>query len=576
MHRLAFWSFLFLLCSSAAASGDPTAPVFYYQHGPQDTPPIRFVGDHSYAPIEFLEDGQPKGIFPEFLPHLARAMGRNVEYRLVEWKEAQRMVREHEADVLTVFSPNPERNKHYAYSKEFLTFDFLLFVRSDDILIHTLDDLKGRAVAVTKGGTPREVIEAYSDKIDTRIINNIPEGFEQLLAGRVDAVATTGWVGAYLIQKHGFTGIKPVKQPFFSEAAPMGVRKDDQATLALINAALEQLEQTHVMAALTEQWAPLEVVYLTKGTLTQYKLALLGGLAGLLLICALFFILVLRRQVREKTHSLQHSLDELQRTQNRLIEVEKNHYLIQVVNGVAHELNTPLGNAITALSFGQQALTRVQQQFSAQRLSQQDFEHFMQQQASSLQHIDSALSQAARLVENFKLISVDQSQLRPGHFCVSTVIESVLSALDKELATYRPVIDFDRSINIQIYSIQSALFQVISQLVMNSLAHAFDANTQARIRFEQKQEDNQLLLIYSDNGKGVDPTRLKEMFQPFFTTERERKMVGLGLPLVYNLVTLILGGELHCYSAKDQGITFELRLPLTLTEPITEPQSAPA
>ncbi len=558
---------LLLLCNTVTASTESTEPVFYYNYGPEHSPPIRFVGDHSYAPIEFLEDGQPKGIFPDFLPHLARAMGRNVEYRLVEWKEAQRRVRAHEADVLTVFSPNPERNEHYAYSTEFLTFDFLLFVRSDDVLIHRLDDLKGRRVAVTNGGTPREIIEAHSDLIRTHIVQNIPEGFEALLAGTVDAVATTGWVGAYLIQKHGFEGIKPVKQPFFSETAPMGVRKDDQATLKLLNDALAQLEQTQVMAELSEQWAPLEVVYITKGTLNQYKLGLVAGLTGLLLICALLFILVLRRQVQEKTRSLQHSLDELQRTQNRLIEVEKNHYLIQVVNGVAHELNTPLGNAITALSFSQQTLTQLNRRFTDRSMSEQDFEQFLKHQSSSLELIDRALSQSARLVENFKLISVDQSQLRIGRFCVSDLIDSVLHSLGKELATYDPVIEFDRSANIQIQSIQSALFQVISQLVMNSLVHAFDTHCQARIRFDQRIDEHSLVLTYSDNGKGVDPSLIKKIFQPFYTTERERKMVGLGLPLVYNLVTLILGGELHCHSVRDQGLTFELRLPLTLAEP---------
>ena len=192
---------IFSFCLRAIADTETQEKVFIYGNPNSPLPAIRIVGDQDYPPIEWLENGEAKGIFPSILPALAKEMGRKIEYRLIDWKQAQLQVLNKQADVLTVFSPNEQRKQHYDFVDGFLQFELSLFVRDNNLTIHDLDDLREIKTGVTKGGYLRNLL-ARNSEADQIIITNHLSGFQKLLKGEIDALATTKWVGAYTIQKY--------------------------------------------------------------------------------------------------------------------------------------------------------------------------------------------------------------------------------------------------------------------------------------------------------------------------------------------------------------------------------------
>ena len=523
--------------------------VITYSEGLEGSKPIRFVGDHSYAPIEYLEGEEVKGIFPEFLAHLARAMNRNVEYQLVDWSEAQRRVLAEEADVLTVFSPNPKRNEFYQYTHEFLTFDFKLYVQNDSILIHNLDDLKNKKVGVTKGGTPKEIIESYSAEIETVVIENIKDGFEKILSGDLDALATTEWVGSYTLQQYNIKGIKHVDKPFFSENAPMGVRKNDHDTLVTLNKALARLESENVMGELKEKWSKQEVIYVTKGALDNIKLIVFLVVALILLLGVLFFITTLKRQVKQRTRELEASIKEL-------AESKKMNALSILVKGVAHEINTPLGVVVTSNSFLEEEIVNLNKTYVDGGMTKGGFTEFIENARDSVSLISKNTIIISNLVSRFKQVQTDAKTT--SLINVGDVVRMIVDVYGVTFQTRNINANVEVPADQLIMLDPSALPQILAAFIDNTLDHAFSGLTAGEVIIKIDLKDSELHIEYSDNGCGIrgDAERL---FDPFYTTKRGQH-TGLGLNIIYNFVTARLGGKINCVNGN--GLTFSITIPV--------------
>lgn len=541
---------LFYLGNSLALE----SKVITYSEGLKGSPPIRFVGDHSYAPIEYLEDGEVKGIFPEFLAHLARAMNRNVEYQLVDWSEAQRRVLEEEADVLTVFSPNPKRNEFFRYSHEFLTFDFKLYVQNDSILIHDLDDLKNKKVGVTKGGTPKEIIESFSDKINTVIIDNIKQGFEKVLLGDLDAVATTEWVGAYTLQQYNIKGIKHIDKPFFSEHAPMGVRKNDSNTLTVLNKALTKLESDNVMDELKLNWSKQEVIYVTKGALDNLKIVSFLVVVLILLLGVAFFIVTLKRQVKQRTKELEASIKEL-------AESKKMNALSILVKGVAHEINTPLGVLVTSNSFLEDEIVNLDKAYLDGNMTKGGFSEFIEKAKDSVILISKNTLIISNLISRFKQVQTDAKAI--SLINVGDVARMIVDVYSITFQARNINATVDVSVNKLILLDPSALPQILAAFIDNTLDHAFSGLTSGEVLIKICLKDSELHIDYSDNGNGTRELEAERLFDPFYTTQRGQH-TGLGLNIIYNFVTARLGGRIKCVN--NGGLTFSVIIPVEVKQ----------
>ncbi len=253
----------------------------------------------------------------------------------------------------------------------------------------------------------------------------------------------------------------------------------------------------------------------------------------------------------------------LQATQSELVQAEKMAALGGLVAGVAHELNTPLGNglmAVTALADEVRQFRRSMQ--DGLRRSALDALLAGVEQGTSIATRN--LHRAADLVTSFKQVAVDQTSAQRRRFALAEVVHEILASLRPTLGRtpYQTVVDVPTDLLLDSYP--GALGQVIANLVTNAVVHGFEDRAQGCIRITgARADDGSILLRVADDGRGIPAHLLDRIFDPFVTTKMGRGGTGLGLHISYNAVATVMGGSLVVRSVEGEGALFELRLPMS-------------
>ncbi|MBT5812026.1 MAG: PAS domain-containing sensor histidine kinase [Rhodospirillaceae bacterium] len=267
-------------------------------------------------------------------------------------------------------------------------------------------------------------------------------------------------------------------------------------------------------------------------------------------------------QLRGANDNLQHALDNLRETQGQLVESEKMASLGGLVAGVAHEINTPLGICVTASSHLNDVSGKLAEKFKQGGMRRSDMESFLKVNDESNAIILTNLQRAANLVRSFKQVAVDQSSEERRRFGLAAYLDEVLISLRPYLkkGNHEVIVECDDSIEVDGYP--GALSQIITNLVMNSLTHAYAEGVVGTLRMQaKKMEGDEIRLCYNDDGIGIPEDHIAKVFDPFFTTKRGSGGSGLGLNILYNLVTQKLGGRVKCESEPGEGATFIIKFP---------------
>ncbi len=264
--------------------------------------------------------------------------------------------------------------------------------------------------------------------------------------------------------------------------------------------------------------------------------------------------------------SAEQTLEQLRGAQRQLVQAEKMASLGQLVAGVAHELNTPLGIALTASSMLSDESRALKRSVAAQTLSSSQLSGYLDVAERAGALVDSNLARAAQLVRSFKQVSLDRSTDERRHFELSGYLADLLTGL--ELSWKRRPISLRIKCppGIVLDSYPDALSQVIGTLCQNALQHAFAPEALGTMQisaelFALEHDANAVRLVFSDDGKGMSDADLARVFEPFFTTKRGQGSTGLGLHIVFNLVHARLGGEIEVASTLGEGTRFTVTFP---------------
>lgn len=258
---------------------------------------------------------------------------------------------------------------------------------------------------------------------------------------------------------------------------------------------------------------------------------------------------------------LSSAIAELQQTQTELVRAEKMAALGGLVAGVAHELNTPLGN-------GLMAVTSLADEVRRFRLSMQDglrrtaLEALLSSVEQATDISTRNLHRAADLVASFKQVAVDQTSAQRRRFALAEVVAEMVVSLRPSFARtpFKIVVEIPPGLWMDSYP--GALGQVVTNLVNNAVLHGFDGRDHGTVRIAgERLEDDWLLLRVADDGLGIPATLLERVFDPFVTSKMGRGGTGLGLHIAYNAVVNLLGGSISVHSTEGEGAVFELRLP---------------
>ena len=279
----------------------------------------------------------------------------------------------------------------------------------------------------------------------------------------------------------------------------------------------------------------------------------------------------LENRVEERTEELNHSnvrlleaLDDLKETQTGLIEAEKMASLGGLVAGISHEINTPIGVSVTAISHLEKVQKELEQEFLAGTLEKETFQKQLTISQEAIRIVLSNLRRASSLITSFKRVSVDQSCTEEAQFDLKMLFDDALLSLSPKLRKTKHQVNFNASGPIQLEADPGALHQILNNLVLNSLQHAFPKIDEGVINISIDGTRDDVVITFQDNGIGMSPETSARIFEPFFTTKRGQGGSGLGMHIIYNLVTQTLNGKIQCQSSLGEGTVFSIRLPASL------------
>ena len=269
----------------------------------------------------------------------------------------------------------------------------------------------------------------------------------------------------------------------------------------------------------------------------------------------------LEARVQRRTADLTFALDELRSAQRQLVDNEKMAALGNLVAGVAHEINTPLGISVTAASHLGEISQRLTRQLESGQLKKSELSDFAEASQSAVELVMTNLRRASELVKSFKQVAVDQSSEQRRMIELKPYFQDIINSLRPSTKRFRHVIELDIQDDVHWDSFPGALYQIVSNLVLNALNHAFSEQELGLILIQASADAEAITLSVTDNGSGMDAETANHIFEPFFTTKRGQGGSGLGLHIVFNLVTSVLGGSISVQTAPGAGAKFLIRVP---------------
>jgi PAS domain S-box-containing protein len=282
----------------------------------------------------------------------------------------------------------------------------------------------------------------------------------------------------------------------------------------------------------------------------------------------------LEARVLERTSKLEKAnaeieaaMESLKLAQHELVRAEKLAALGSLVAGVAHELNTPIGNSVTVASTLHDKTEDFRQAVTSGKLKRSTLDHYLEDARTASELLLRSLTQASDLISSFKQVAVDQASAQRRRFGLKQVVEEVAATLAPMLKKTPFKLELELADNVVMDSFPGSIGQVITNLVTNSLAHAFEDMDCGVMHIKTWRRGlHGVEMVFTDDGAGIPEADMKRVFDPFFTTKLGRGGSGLGLHIAYNLVTRVLGGKIQVTSQPGLGTRFQISLPMTAPE----------
>ena len=267
-------------------------------------------------------------------------------------------------------------------------------------------------------------------------------------------------------------------------------------------------------------------------------------------------------EMRKAKDAAEATLQHLRETQNSLIEAEKLAALGRLVAGVAHEVNNPVGISLTVASSLERKATVFAEEVARGDLRRSSLNEFVEMSRSAASQLVGNLNRAAELIQSFKQVAADRSYSDQRTFNLSDLTDQVVMSLRPGIRKQNLTLKVECEQGLMMNSYPGPYGQVLTNLFLNSVAHAFPDGGAGEVNIKVRASgENHVEVLYSDNGCGMTPDIRRRAFDPFFTTRREEGGTGLGLHIVYSIVTSRLGGQIHLESEPGTGTRVQMILP---------------
>jgi signal transduction histidine kinase len=291
---------------------------------------------------------------------------------------------------------------------------------------------------------------------------------------------------------------------------------------------------------------------------------------GAMARAANFFVTEIGRrenELRQAKDATDVAMTELKEAQTSLIQAEKLASLGQLVAGVAHEINTPIGVALTTSTALTRDVARLDKQVKSGRVVRSDLQAILGRLNEGGGLIFANLTRAIDLIHSFKQVAADRASGEQRSFELRGWLQEVVTSLRPMLRKGGHRVEVECPDGIILTSYPGALAQVLTNLMMNAIIHAFPDGRTGTLRLTvRRPRPDCLTIVFADDGVGIADAHRAKVFDPFFTTGRDRGSTGLGLHIVHNLVTVTLQGRIELDSKPGQGTTFTIEMPVAVEQ----------
>ncbi len=535
---------------------------------------IEVKSDDNFPPYEYNEDGRPSGFNIEILYAVTDVLDLKVDIKTGTWEVIRSELENTEIDILSGMFYSKERDKIVDFSTPLIEVSHFVFVRSDSD-IRNLDEARNKAIIVQKGDITWDYLKE-NNITDTIIeVDNKKEAIALLASGLYDCALLSKVNAYYIIDELEVTNLVAVGEEMLIREFCFAVEEGDTELLSKLNKGLEIIKANGTYNKIYLKWFG---IYDNRNYSKKLKNVLIYTLLPALILIGsmLLWSYSLKKKVNEKTKELtmanetletrvesrtnelentkkylEETILNLNATQNQLIEIEKNTVFSNLVIGVSHEMNTPLGNSLTLVTYSIAELEKMENKYKTKTLAMSDLNSYITNTSQANKQIKQSLDNIVRIMNIFKSLDAKNSLNKISTFKINDLFKSSITFLsDKTKADITYKISCDPDFEIESYF--DALFQIVFSLIENALVHAFKNRTGGNIDLEFIELEDKYRISISDNGIGIDEITKSKMFDYFFSSDH-RIGSGVGLNRVHNIVSAVLKGNVDIESEINKG-----------------------
>lgn len=530
-------------------------------------PIIYYAPDPSYAPYEYYEDGELKGMTSDYLDIMEEILG--VKFQIVDlkaWGSVIEAAKNNEIDMIFV-TKTQDRNHYLVYTAPVLDYPNVIVSCESlkgDISEMNLDHY---SLAYMKDYAVEAYVQLLYPDAHTIAYSDIEAAITDVSTGKVDTFL--GDIGqiSFHTYKMNVDNLIIKSETAYKYNFRFGFPKDQEILRNIMDKAL-QIVDLNKREDIHNKWIALQY----NRDLSETQQLLLLFLLILLILVVITMSLwnrSLKKQVEEKISELKYlnedledkvvertkaleetndelevSVEELLSAQEKLVEAQKNALLGELIVGIAHELSTPVGSSLTSISYVQEKTSEMTMNLIQNKLSLKDVATYSDMTLQSNQSIINNLERMSKIIERF--MSLETSQWN-GH-----KEEAQLGDIFKDIINHVGEFDYRlMSYNIHctdksspIITASSWWYEILKSLMLNSLLHGYNGLEKGNIVIDIKEVDNSIIIIYEDYGKGIEVAILEQVFEPFYTTSNDHEHIGLGLPIIKNLISREINGTM--------------------------------
>ncbi|MGX9418813.1 transporter substrate-binding domain-containing protein [Vibrio sp. WJH972] len=520
-------------------------------------------GDHNFPPYEFINsDGQPDGYNTELTLAIADVMGLEVEVRLASWDEMKLSLEDGRINMLQGISYSAARAKIIDFTPPHSLIHHSLFARKGSPHINSTADLSGKSVLLQRGGIMAEQLANSGLDAQFIYVDTHAAALRELASGKHDYAFVANLPGLYLGKELELSNIETAGQIFGSQRYGYGVLKGNDELLAKFNEGLAILKNTGKQEEIYNKWFGS---YTSLGVNWQQVTIFLVSSA--LIISLIFGVVIIWNRSLARQVSIRTKAQELQHQQ--LIQADKMASLGILVSGVAHEINNPTSLLLLNLPVLKESFEDIEEILDTHYETYGDFDiaglkysRMKDEYPTMLSDMLEGTHHIRRIVNDLRDFARQEPLELSDQVDLNQVIAAAIRLTDRTIrsSTDNFTVNYDNTLPLFKGSSQR-LQQVIINLIVNACQALESKSQRITINTHYQTKSNTIFMHVTDTGVGIDPSHIKRLSDPFFTTKREQGGTGLGLSISSSIVEEHQG-KLSFNSQLQQGTEVTLCLPL--------------